>query len=854
MGRLRFTSLLILIATAGLCGAAAARQQAPDPPARAATTLDSSGTWVLLSDLHAPPVVARPFGVYDSKRDRLLVLEGAYGTGWPAVHALDFQPVPHWSTLATEGPTPVGRVAPSLLYDPVRDRLLLFGGAGYADVWALTLSDPPTWQPLVTAGGPPRIRSGHSAVYDPVRDRMIVFGGLDGAAWLGDTWALSLRTNQWEPIGGGAGPSARAFHRAAYDPAGGRMIVFAGQDSAGLENDVWALPLGGDSSWTALAPEGPPPSPRSRFALAYDAGRTRLLVHGGLTATGYAGDLWALDLTGATAWTAIATVDSLEPRMDEAIIGDAARDRLTVYGGSSTAGSWDQSATLPLAGPLHWTRVLPSSPPLVPGPRTGQTTVYDSRRGRILVFGGSYRPSDVPAWSFTPDDDPLWEPLPVTGFVPAGPAVYDSLGDRLLVFTNGGDMWQLPLSAPTAWTPLEVGGPPDTSDYDGGSLTYNGASFTYDPRRHRAIVYGGVIGYPHSDVYTLRDVWAFDPDTVPRWTHLGQGPVPNGSAGHTAFYDPSGDRLVVVGGYWQSGSTIRHDYGLSMWATPLGDTLSWSVLRAAQPEPPSGQSVYDPIRRRLLQFSYYGSLGAWNVWSRPVADSVYWTQLTTVGAGPLAGSPIVFDPVRDRAVMPFTAPAGTVPAPPDQVWALLFGSFEIAWQGTTATLDGVEIVWRSPLAQGLQAMLQRREAPADWADLVEVGFDATGTLRARDASVRPGARYAYRLAMMDGATPTFTEPVWVDVPPRPAFALTGARPNPSSHGLSVVFSLPDAAPARLDVVDVAGRRVLTREVGDLGPGAHAFDPAPGRPLLPGLYLMRLTRAGQSRTARAVVIR
>jgi len=48
------------------------------------------------------------------------------------------------------------------------------------------------WVELHPDGAPPSSRELHTAVYDPIGDRMVVFGGLDGANALNDVWALSL--------------------------------------------------------------------------------------------------------------------------------------------------------------------------------------------------------------------------------------------------------------------------------------------------------------------------------------------------------------------------------------------------------------------------------------------------------------------------------------------------------------------------------------------------------------------------------------------------------------------------------------------------------------------------------------
>jgi predicted lipoprotein with Yx(FWY)xxD motif len=84
------------------------------------------------------------------------------------------------------------------------------------------------------------------------------------------------------------------------------------------------------------------------------------------------------------------------------------------------------------------------------------------------------------------------------------------------------------------------------------------------------------------------------------------------------------------------------------------------------------------------------------------------------------------------------------------------------------------------------------------------------------------------------------------------FALDPVRPNPSRSGtLTVHFSLPTDAPARLELIDVAGRRIASH---DVGMSQHTLDLGTGQRLAPGLYLVRLTQGANTRTTRAAVLK
>jgi hypothetical protein len=70
----------------------------------------------------------------------------------------------------------------------------------------------------------------------------------------------------------------------------------------------------------------------------------------------------------------------------------------------------------------------------------------------------------------------------------------------------------------------------------------------------------------------------------------------------------------------------------------------------------------------------------------------------------------------------------------------------------------------------------------------------------------------------------------------------------------VPIELPRAGPATLELLDLAGRRAFTRELGRLGAGEHVLDVGGEPALRAGIYLVRLTQGSRSVTAKAVLVR
>lgn len=92
------------------------------------------------------------------------------------------------------------------------------------------------------------------------------------------------------------------------------------------------------------------------------------------------------------------------------------------------------------------------------------------------------------------------------------------------------------------------------------------------------------------------------------------------------------------------------------------------------------------------------------------------------------------------------------------------------------------------------------------------------------------------------------------MPASPRFALEGFRPNPAPGAPSIAFTLADDSPAMIEVLDLAGRRVMRREVGGLGAGRHLVAIDANQRLAAGAYVMRLRQGSRTVSARGVVVR
>jgi len=206
-----------------------------------------------------------------------------------------------------EGPGPRARAMGA--YDPVGDRVLVFGGRTRTgtsgpytlmdDLWAL---DDEGWTRIEASGPGPRV-AGAMGVDD--QGRVWIFGGdssTSGAGYapLGDTWSYDPAGPGWAQAVTATAPDPRLLVAATFDQNRGRLLVFGGTNDILNPNyfaDLWSLDTSGPT-WTRLH-DGSGTAPTGRFfpAMAWDEKGDGYWMMGGHdgTALGNRNDLWHFD-------------------------------------------------------------------------------------------------------------------------------------------------------------------------------------------------------------------------------------------------------------------------------------------------------------------------------------------------------------------------------------------------------------------------------------------------------------------------------------------------------------------------------------------------------------------------------
>jgi hypothetical protein len=171
-----------------------------------------------------------------------------------------------------------------------------------------------------------------------------------------------------------------------------------------------------------------------------------------------------------------------------------------------------------------------------------------------------------------------------------------------------------------------------------------------------------------------------------------------------------------------------------------------------------------------------------------------------------------------------------------------------------------EVTWRlSRMDEGIQFRVLRKEEGAAAYGTPSDDIEANGlSFTYRDKSVVPGNTYRYQVEYTDGSgSHVLFETDPVAVAPLP-FALDQNWPNPFNPSTTISYYLPEAARVRLEIFDVAGRRIVCLMDGNKERGNHSAvwngAAESGEPAAAGLYIYRLTAGRETLSRKMVLVR
>jgi hypothetical protein len=280
---------------------------------------------------------------------------------------------------------PPARYGASMGYDPVRRRVVLFGGRSgdqlfFSDTW---LWDGHAWSEAHPAHHPDQVDQGFQMAFDAARSVLVMQQVSNTWTWNGNEWTLALTHTPFFSSG------------VAYDSD--RKLVIAQNEQASYAWDGKAWHTSRQPMLGSLS--------RVQGPLAYDADHHAVLMFGG----GVGGwgvhspysDTW---LMKAGVWTQARPSTSPPGAYLNQLVYDEHRQMVIDYGGEAPADGLGPFNQVWAWTGADWQLLSSNGPP----PMSQVAAAFDAEHHELVVFGGFTNSSSDPSSTTWTWDGSTW--------------------------------------------------------------------------------------------------------------------------------------------------------------------------------------------------------------------------------------------------------------------------------------------------------------------------------------------------------------------------------------------------------------------------------------------------------------
>lgn len=287
-------------------------------------------------------------------------------------------------------------------------------------------------------------------------------------------------------------------------------------------------------TWTQVTPATSPIAGRDQ-GMAFDFSSGSVLMYGGLlTGNAINSDTWLFD---GSNWTQLSPATTPPTRWGHRCVQDTRRNRIVAFGGRSPTITANANDTWEWNG-LDWQRVVTAH---APSARAFYSMVFDERRGKVVLYG---------AQSGFPNGDQTWE--------------YDGVDWAQVVTTT---------TPPGLETP----------------------AMAYDKARGVTVMFGGWNGLSPGVMYNT--TWEYDGVD---WRQVATATSPTARYRASCVYDDARGRTVMYGGYGSGALTDTWEYDGNDWTqVPASGTTRSTECAMA----------YDIFRQQSYLFGGSGPSG-----------------------------------------------------------------------------------------------------------------------------------------------------------------------------------------------------------------------------------------------------